>query len=145
MLTDDHMRHGRSGIACSTRLGRPAVIHRRLTGSDTLPPGIGAVRYLQRVLRGMLLTAIEVDDPDFPVLVRLFDTYLPYGNSNPDCTYFHATVSPRHTYRISGKRGTARIVEVQVMDGHFVAGPNHKSLGTLPDIQPDATAISRSR
>ena len=60
------------------------------------------VRYLQRVLRGMLLTAIEVDDPDYPVLVRLFDSYLPYGNSNPDCIYFHATVSPRHTYRISG-------------------------------------------
>jgi hypothetical protein len=69
--------------------------------------------------------------------VRLFDTYLPYGNSNPDCIYQHATVSPRHTYRISGKRGTARVVEVQVMDGHFVAGPNHKSLVTLPDLQPD--------
>jgi hypothetical protein len=96
-----------------------------------------AVRYLQRVLRGMLLTAIEVDDPDYPVLVRLFDTYLPYGNSNPDCIYFHATVSPRHTYRISGPRGNARIVEVQVMDGHFVAGPNHKSLFTLPDLKAD--------
>jgi hypothetical protein len=70
-------------------------------------------------------------------LVRLFDSYLPYGNSNPDCTYFHATVSPQHTYRISGKRGTARIVEVQVMDGHFVAGPAHKGLVTLPDLQAD--------
>lgn len=97
-----------------------------------------AVRYLQRVLRGMLLTAVEVDDPDYPILVRLFDTYLPYGNSNPDCIYLHATVSPRHTYRISGSRGTAPIVEVQVMDGHFVAGPNHKSLGTLPDLRADA-------
>jgi hypothetical protein len=96
-----------------------------------------AVRYLQRVLRGMLLTAIEVDDADYPVLVRLFDSYLPYGNSNPDCLYLHATVSPRHTYRISGSRGTARIVEVQAMDGHFVAGPNHKGLVTLPDLRAD--------
>jgi len=96
-----------------------------------------AVRYLQRVLRGMLLTAVEVDDPDYPVLVRLFDSYLPYGNSNPDCIYLHATVSPRHTYRISGSRGTARLVEVQVMDGHFVAGPNHQSLATLPDLRGD--------
>ena len=55
-----------------------------------------AVRYLQRVLRGMLLTAIEVDDPDYPTFVRLFDSYLPYGNSNPDCIYLHATVSPQH-------------------------------------------------
>jgi hypothetical protein len=97
-----------------------------------------AVRYLQRVLRGMLLTAIEVDDSDYPVLLRLFDSYLPYGNSNPDCTYLHATVSPRHSYRISGSRGTAPIVEVQVMDGHFVAGPNHKSLATLPDLRADS-------
>ena len=95
-------------------------------------------RYLQRVLRGMLLTAIEVDDADYPQLVRLFDTYLPYGNSNPDCTYFHATVSPQHDYRIHGRRGTARIVEIQIMDGHFVAAPAHKGLLTLTDIQPDA-------
>lgn len=100
-----------------------------------------AVRYLQRVLRGMLLTAIEVDDPDYPVLVRLFDSYLPYGNANPDCTYFHATVSSQHEYRIHGRRGSARIVEIQVMDGHFVAGPAHKSLGTLPDLKADAQGI----
>jgi len=98
-----------------------------------------AVRYLQRVLRGMFLTALEVDDPGYPVLVRLFDAYLPYGNSNPDCTYFHATVSSEHTYRISGRRGTAQIVEVQIMDGHFLAGPAHKSLLTLPDVQADAS------
>ena len=95
-------------------------------------------RYLQRVLRGMLLTAIEVDDADYPQLVRLFDTYLPYGNSNPDCTYFHATVAPQHDYRIHGRRGTARILEIQLMDGHFVAAPAHKGLRTLTDIQPDA-------
>jgi hypothetical protein len=71
--------------------------------------------------------------------VRLFDSYLPYGNCNPDCIYFHATVSPQHTYRITGKRGTAQIVEVQIMDGHFVAGPAHKGLTTLPDVQADAS------
>jgi hypothetical protein len=96
-------------------------------------------RYLLRVLRGMFLSAIETDDPDYPVLVRLFDPQIAYGNSNPDCTYFHATISPRNTYRIHGKRGTARIVEVQTMDGHFLSGPNHKSMGTLPDLKADAS------
>jgi Protein of unknown function (DUF1214) len=95
-------------------------------------------RYMLRVLRGMFLSAIETDDADYPVLVRLFDPQLPYGNSNPDCTYFHATISPRHTYRIHGTRGSARIVEVQTMDGHFLAGPNHRSMGTLPDLKADA-------
>lgn len=96
------------------------------------------VRHMQRVLRHMFLTAIETEDADYPTLVRLFDSYLPYGNSNPDCIYLHASLSPKHNYRIFGKRGTARIVEVQIMDGHFVAGPNHKSLATLPDLQSDA-------
>jgi len=111
-----------------------------LAGKRAQDPRLQALgaRYLQRVLRGMLLTAIEVDDPDYPVLVRLFDTYLPYGNANPDCIYFHATVSPNHVYRITGQRGTARIVEVQIMDGHFVAGPAHKGLVTLADLQADA-------
>ncbi len=83
----------------------PAGGHRFLRPSDR------AVRYLQRVLRGMLLTAIEVDDADYPVLVRLFDSYLPYGNSNPDCILFSRNRFPSHTYRISGQRGNARIVE----------------------------------
>jgi hypothetical protein len=97
-----------------------------------------AVRHMQRVLYTMFLTAVELDDPDYPTLKRLFDSYWPLGNSNPDCTYFHATVSPKHDYRIFGKRGTSRIVEVQLMDGHFVAGPNHKSLGSLQKITADA-------
>jgi hypothetical protein len=97
-----------------------------------------AIRHMQRVLYGMFLTAIELDDPDYPVLKRLFDSYWPGQNANPDCTYFHATVSPRHDYRIFGRRGGSRIVEIQLMDGHFVAGPNHKSLGTLQRIAADA-------
>jgi hypothetical protein len=97
-----------------------------------------AIRHMQRVLYTMFLTAVELDDPDYPTLKRLFDSYWPLGNSNPDCTYFHATVSPRHDYRIFGRRGTSRIVEVQLMDGHFVAGPSHKSMGTLPRIKADA-------
>ena len=97
-----------------------------------------AVRHMQRVLYTMFLTAVELDDPGYPTLKRLFDSYWPLGNSNPDCTYFHATVSPQHDYRIFGKRGTSRIVEVQLMDGHFVAGPAHKSMGTLQKIQADA-------
>ena len=74
---------------------------------DALSQG-QSLRYMQRVLRGMFLTAIEQDDAAYPVFVRLFDTYLPYGNANPDCTYFHATVSPQYTYRITGRRGTAQ-------------------------------------
>ena len=33
-----------------------------------------AVRHMERMLRGMFATAIELDDPDYPTLVRLFDS-----------------------------------------------------------------------
>jgi hypothetical protein len=95
-------------------------------------------RYLLRVLDNMVLTGVEVADPAYPRLVRLFDTYRQFGNANPDCVYFYCRVSPEHTYRIYGNRGTARLLEVQTMDGHILAGPNHKGLVTLSDLEGDA-------
>jgi len=104
------------------------------------PPFMQAqsVRYLMRIFMGMETTAVELDDPLYPRLVRLFDTYLPYNNTNPDCVYFFARISDKETYRIHGKAGNCRILEVQIMDGHFPAGPNHSSLGTLTDLKGDA-------
>ncbi|MBB34961.1 MAG: hypothetical protein CME88_02130 [Hirschia sp.] len=97
-----------------------------------------SVRYLLRIFRGMEFTALELDDPYFPRLGRMFDTYLPYPNSNPDCVYMFGRVTEGETYRITGNAGTARILEVQIMNGQFPAGPNHKSLGTLTDLKGDA-------
>ncbi|MCS6948676.1 MAG: hypothetical protein NZM12_13790 [Steroidobacteraceae bacterium] len=54
-------------------------------------------------------------------------------------TCFFARGSPQHRYRIHGFAGTAHILDVQAMDGHFRAGPNHKSLGTLTDLRGDAS------
>jgi hypothetical protein len=95
------------------------------------------VRYMLRLLEGMVITALEYDDAHYPKLVRMFDPSCMHPNTNPDCVYFFARVSPEHTYRIHGFAGSARILEVQVMDGHFPAGPNHKSLGTLTDLKGD--------
>jgi hypothetical protein len=97
-----------------------------------------ASRYVMRVLDGMLLTGLAIADPDYPRLVRLFDTYRHSGNANPDCVYLYARISAAHSYRITGKRGTSRLVEVQTMDGDFIAGPNHKGLVTLTDLAADA-------
>ena len=96
-----------------------------------------SVRYLLRILVCMERTGLEWDDPMYPRLTRMFDAYLPYPNTNPDCVYFFARISEAETYRIKGKAGSARILEVQVMDGQFPAGPNHKSLGTLTNLKGD--------
>lgn len=97
-----------------------------------------SVRYMLRLLEGMVVTALEFDDPEYPKLIRMFDPTCLHPNTNPDCVYFYARLSPRHNYRIHGFAGTARILDVQVMDGHFPAGPNHKSIRTLTDLQGDA-------
>lgn len=75
---------------------------------------------------------------DYPKLVRIFDTYRQHGNANPDCVYFYAEVSPEHTYRIHGRRGTARLFEVQIMDSHMLAHPNHKGIFDATDLEADA-------
>jgi len=95
------------------------------------------VRFMLRLLQGMVLTALEFDDALYPRLVRMFDPTCIHPNTNPDCVYFYARIDPEHTYRIHGRAGSARILEVQVMDGHFPAGPNHRSLGTLSSLRGD--------
>lgn len=97
-----------------------------------------SVRFMLRLVHGMAVTALEFDDAAYPKLVRMFDLSDIHPNTNPDCVYFYSRLSPEHTYRIHGFAGTARLLEVQVMDGHFPAGPNHKSLGTLSNLKGDA-------
>jgi Protein of unknown function (DUF1214) len=97
-----------------------------------------SVRFMLRLLEGMVVTALEFDDANYPKLVRMFDLSCLHPNTTPDCVYFFARLSPEHTYRIHGFAGSARILDVQVMDGHFPAGPNHRSLGTLSDLKGDA-------
>jgi hypothetical protein len=96
-----------------------------------------SVRFMLRLLQGMALTALEFDDARYPKLVRMFDLSDIHPNTNPDCVYFYSRLSPEHSYRIHGFAGSARVLEVQVMDGHFPAGPNHKSLGTLSNLKGD--------
>ncbi|MFA5632097.1 MAG: hypothetical protein WC997_11325 [Porticoccaceae bacterium] len=89
-----------------------------------------AIRYLLRVFEGMRLFGLESNDPEYPSFHRVFDTNNLYGNANADALYFHASISCEHTYRITGKRGSAHIVEVQTMSEGFVSA-NQKGLRTL--------------
>src|ERR1700691_2126274 len=69
-----------------------------------------SVRFILRLLEGMVVTALEFDDPNYPKLVRMFDmTCLP-PNTPPDCVYFFSRLSPEHTYRIHGLARSARLL-----------------------------------
>lgn len=54
-------------------------------------------------------------DAAFPI----FEKFLSYtgkghGIGNPDCTYHHAALDAGYVYRVSGNRGTMRILDVEV-------------------------------
>ena len=72
----------------------------------------------------MVLLAVGTDmalraDPD-PVLAinrASMDDIITWGLECPDCVYMNASLRAGETYRLFGKRGTARYVGLQTMDG----------------------------
>ena len=96
------------------------------------------LRYLLRILVGSTLTGIEIADPDYPRLFRLYDTYHQWGLANPDCVYLFCRVSPEHTYRIHGKRGGAHVFDLQICDSHLLRYPDFNQLLTRHDLEADA-------
>ena len=70
-------------------------------------------------LFAMLLRRIEVQiqqDPDFPMFSSV-DYRVREGGDNPDQHYQSATVRSGATYRIWGRRGTARRLDFQIYEG----------------------------
>jgi hypothetical protein len=62
--------------------------------------------------------ALRVDpDPVLSVVRASMDDTITWGMECPDCLYMNATLRAGETYRLFGKRGTARYVGLQTMDG----------------------------
>jgi len=79
-------------------------------------------RYLTRLLAAGLVTCVEFADGDEPEFGRMVDHRMKWGLDCPDCLYLYATVRGDATYRISGDRGTANHIDIQVNYGHFASG-----------------------
>lgn len=92
-------------------------------------------RYLLRVLSVALLVGVEIVDPKYPRLIRLYDTYRNLANCNPDCVYLYARIDPKYRYRITGRRGTALMFEVATMDSDMLAYPKGKWLRTISEFE----------
>ncbi len=64
-------------------------------------------RYLSRLTRAALESALEFADPDFPVFYSLSHQTIKIGSDNPDNTYRNCVIAGDRQYQIRGKRGTA--------------------------------------
>ncbi|MDZ4278646.1 MAG: hypothetical protein U1B78_05850, partial [Dehalococcoidia bacterium] len=91
------------------------------------------LRYLTRLLAAGLVTCVEHADPDEPAFGRMVDYDMRWGLDCPDCLYLYATVRGDATYRISGHRGTANHIDIQVNFGHFASG-DISAWGTVSSI-----------
>jgi hypothetical protein len=75
-------------------------------------------RYLLRFLQAGLRLCIEAEDTAAPMLTRSIEHRMTWGLDNPDTTYLYSRLAPGRAYRLTGDRGTARHLEVQVNTGH---------------------------
>lgn len=73
-------------------------------------------RLLARNVSLALQFCLENNDPDFPELLHYFDPIRKQGGDNTDALYVGAPINGQHTYRIVGRRGTARYFAVTVLE-----------------------------
>ena len=95
---------------------------------DAIPPAgdveqAEGLMYLTRLLASGAAVCMEAADPDYPVFVRMVDVFTRWGIDNPDCLYSFAAVRGDAEYRISGRLGSARMLDIQVQSGHFADAP----------------------
>lgn len=91
-------------------------------------------RHLSRFVAAGIRICVELADADNPVLARSMDPLMKWGLDCPDCLYLYATVRGDAVYRLSGYRGTANHIDIQVNYGHFASG-SVESWGTISSIE----------
>jgi hypothetical protein len=111
----------------------PAELWRALARSveracELIPPDAGereraeALQYLAHFLDAGLRLCVTHADPERPSFVRFVEPQMTWGLDHPDCNYHHAEIRGGAEYRISGRRGSANHLDVQVNHGHFANG-----------------------
>jgi len=109
-------------------------------------------RYLSRITRAALKAFVEYADPLAPVLFRPVHETAKMGADNPDFFYQWASISGRHEYRITGRRGTVHYLGLGTYAGQYGGGGRSGKTGYLEgrdlEIASDGgfeIAVSRER
>lgn len=116
------------------------IIERKDLDTSLFDRGEGH-RYLARLLRAGLFSFLENPGPLHPVF-RAMPEMVKMGLDNPDNYYVSASVTPEHTYRIRGKRGTIHYLSFAAQSQNFAArdkiagGAGHLNDAEL-EIGPD--------
>jgi hypothetical protein len=98
-----------------------------------------AFRFLTQNLGQAFDLALETRDPAYPQIHRFTTPTMKLGGDVADFTYRQAWISGEHTYRIAGKRGTARWLNVTVQGPRPETIPGtewpslHEPFGDIPE------------
>ncbi len=100
-------------------------------------------RYLTRVLRAGLESAVEFGDPRRPGFYQLSNETIKIGNDNPDNIYHNTTISGAHEYKITGTRGSVPFISFGSKSGGFGSTGDMRPTGQLElhqmQVAPDGT------
>jgi hypothetical protein len=78
-----------------------------------------ALRYVTRLFDFARNAEVENHNPAYPSLTKAESPWVQWGWPNPDYVYWQAPVHGDYTYRLYGKRGTARLFTVETWDGDW--------------------------
>lgn len=98
-----------------------------------------AFRFLTQNLGQAFDLALETRDPAFPQIHYFTTPTMKLGGDVSDFTYRQAWISGEHTYRITGKRGTARWLNITVQGPRPAVIPGtewpslHEPFGDIPE------------
>ena len=117
------------------------VVFRPGTASNSTDRAAG-VRYLARNISLALQFELENKDPHHPELLRYYDGIRKQGGDNTDALYVGAPINGTDTYRIYGKRGSARYFSVTVVESGntpWGGGVGNVMFGDQIKVEEDGT------
>ena len=92
---------------CDRLKAAGALVRGDGTPKDVFNQALG-YRFLTRILRAGLESAVDYADPQYPAFFRLADDTKKILNDNPDNYYENCVIDARFDYRITGHRGTVK-------------------------------------
>jgi hypothetical protein len=90
-----------------------------------------AARYVTRLFQFAREAELENHNPAYPHLNKAESPFVQWGWPNPDYVYWQAPVHGDYSYRLYGRRGTARLFTVETWDGDWA----HVSRQRILDIK----------
>jgi hypothetical protein len=113
---------------------------------------VDGFRHLTQNLSQAFDLALETKDTRYPALHAFCSPTRKLGSDNADCIYLQAWIDGESTYRISGRKGTARMSNIAVQGprstiayGTATARPLHEPFGDTPEANLFGHELETSR